>query len=98
MESNPTPARSTTSRPRFRWVIVLGASLLALFAAIVVIEELVSGRLLASSGTAIINLLTALAAIGGAFGYAFRRRWGMPAFGVSVIGHFTAHTLSLIHI
>ena len=96
MESHPTPAHPVPPRPRFRWVIVLAASLLALFAAIVVIEEIVSGRMGGGLGTAVINLFTALAAIGGALGYAFRRRWGIRVFGISVLGHFTAHTILIL--
>jgi hypothetical protein len=96
MESQAPPTRPTKLRPLFRWGIMLGAFLLALFAAIVVLEELVSGKLGESFGTAVINILTALAAIGGAFGYAFRRRWGIPAFGLSVLGHFIAHTILIL--
>ena len=93
IENPSAPSRPVTARSRLGWLIIAAAALLAAFASIVVIEELVSGRTQASPVSVGINLLTALAAVAGAVGYTFRQRWGTPMFGVSVLGHFTAHTL-----
>ena len=47
----------------------------------------------------LVNLLTGVAGVGGAIGYALTKRWGHCLFALSTLGHITAHaqlTLSAV--
>ena len=91
MDNQSVSGSSVTWHSRLRWAIVGAGFLLALFALIVVVEEVASGKLAANLGSGSLDLLTALTAVGGAVGYALRLRWGVAVFSVSVLGHFVAH-------
>lgn len=93
MKIRPTSELPSTPRSRLRRAVTVSACLLALFSLIVVAEELASRRPSATAWTTSIDLLTALAAAGGAVAYAFRWRWGVAAYGASVLGHLVAHAL-----
>ena len=93
MKSSQIPNPATPQRTWIAWAITGLAFLLGLIAVIVVIEGLRGSPRASDPWTNGLNLLTGLAGIGGAAGYGLRKRWGVAAFGLSVLGHFVAHLL-----
>ena len=50
----------------------------------------------ADQSTAWLNLVTGLTGVAGAIGYMLGKTWARYSYGVSVLGHLTAHGLLLL--
>jgi hypothetical protein len=95
MASHRAPG-ALPKQSRFAWVLTIAAFLLGLLALVVVFEDWVGGRGMTATWTTWLNLITGLTGVSGATGYGFGKRWGLYAFGVSVLGHIAAHTALIL--
>jgi hypothetical protein len=88
--------RATTQQSWIAWVVTGAAALLGLLAMIIVFQDVAGNQRATNPWITGLNFLTGLGGVAGAFGYALRKRWGIYAFGASVVGHWASHTLLIV--
>jgi hypothetical protein len=83
----------SAARPRS---LVLGLTVAALLLGLLALSASALGFTeradAANRLTMLVNLLTGVAGVGGAIGFALNKRWGFNLFALSTLGHIIAHT------